>query len=209
MTRSFTRHYLAGLALLAVALLTGCRNESDTQPLDVPIDLLRNGDLALRCGTSIESEIVIGINGKEGAYSHIGIVIDADGQWFVAHAVPGENERGKPEYVKMDPIAVFYGRDRAKQGCILRVSDDSAACRQATAYALWAIQSGKTFDNNYDWQDTSRLYCTEMVQQAYRHAGIDLAEGRHTRVASAIIGGTYVLPSDIAANDSLRSVCHF
>lgn len=207
MTR-FIRHIICFTALLAAILTSGC-SRGDETPLNVPLDQLKNGDLALRCGTSIESHIVVGVNGENGPYSHIGIVVEKDGQWFVAHAVPGENKHGEPEYLKLDSIQVYYGRDRAKLGCIMRVTDDSTACRQATDYALWAVGAKKAFDNSYDWEDTTQLYCTEMVQRAYLHAGIDLAEDRHTDVVAALMPGTYVFPCDIVANHSLRLVGDF
>ena len=171
------------IGFVAVLLVAGCSSSADTTPLDVPVHLLCNGDLALRCGTSLESHVVVGVN--------------------------GENERGEPEYVKLDPIQVYYGRDRAKLGCIMRVTDDSTACRQATDYARWAVSAKKVFDNNYDWEDSTQLYCTEMVQRAYQHAGIDLAEDRHTQVVASLMPGTYVFPCDIAANASLRQVAAF
>lgn len=208
MTHRCRLHIIGFVALLA-SLLAACSSNADTTPLDVPVHLLRNGDLALRCGTSLESHVVVGVNGENGPYSHIGIVVQIDGQWYVAHAVPGENERGEPEYVKLDPIQVYYGRDRAKLGCIMRVTDDSTVCRQATDYAQWAVGAKKVFDNNYDWEDSTELYCTEMVQRAYRHAGIDLAEDRHTRVVAALMPGTYVFPCDIVANRSLRQIATF
>ena len=208
MNRVALRLAICFTALLTV-MATSCNRVKDTTPLDVPLELLQNGDLALRCGTSLESHVVIGVNGENGPYSHIGIVVQIDGQWYVAHAVPGENERGEPEYVKLDPIQVSYGRDRAKLGCIMRVTDDSTVCRQATDYAQWAVGAKKVFDNNYDWEDSTELYCTEMVQRAYRHAGIDLAEDRHTRVVAALMPGTYVFPCDIVANRSLRQIATF
>ena len=207
MTR-FTHHIICFTVLLAAIVTNGCSHGDET-PLNVPLEQLKNGDLALRCGTSLESHVVVGVNGENGPYSHIGIVVEVDGEWFVAHAVPGENERGEPEYVKMDPIMVYYGRDRAKLGCIMRVTDDTTACRQATDYALWAVGAKKVFDNSYDMDDTTQLYCTEMVQRAYLHAGIDLAEDRHTQVVAALMPGTYVFPCDIAANRSLRVVGDF
>jgi len=208
MNRAALRLAICFTALLTV-MVTSCNRVKDTTPLDVPLELLQNGDLALRCGTSLESHVVIGVNGENGPYSHIGIVVEVNGQWFVAHAVPGENRRGEPEYVKLDPIQVYYGHDRAKLGCIMRVTDDSTARRQATEYALWAVGAKKVFDNSYDWEDTTQLYCTEMVQRAYQHAGIDLAEDRHTDVVAALMPGTYVFPCDITANAALQPVAVF
>ena len=207
---NLTRLHIFACLTAAIWLLSACHsgNEQSTV-LDVPVELLRNGDLAFRCGTSIESHIVTGIDGENGPYSHIGLVVNMDGEWFVAHAVPGENEPNEPEYLKLDSINVYYRGDRAKLGAIMRVTEDSAACATATAYALWAVDARKEFDNAFDWEDTTLLYCTELVQQAYLHSGIDLVNGSKTDVGAAPFKGTYVFPSDIARNKSLTQICTF
>ena len=202
-------HIIASIVVMA-CLWSACHSGSGrTSVLKVPVELLHNGDLAFRCGTSIESHIVTGIDGENGPFSHIGIVVNVGGKWFVAHAVPGENQPNEPEYLKLDPISVYYGSDRAKLGAIMRVTEDSATCATATAYALWAVDARKEFDNAFDWEDTTLLYCTELVQQAYLHSGIDLVQESHTDVGAAPFKGTYVFPSDIASNKSLTLICTF
>lgn len=203
-------HIIACLMAIA-GLMTACHSEGSqgSAALDVPVELLQDGDLALRCGISLESRFVTGINGENGPYSHIGLVVNVDGKWMVAHAVPGENPPGEPEYLKLDPISDYYGGDRAKLGAIIRVTEDSAACAAATGYALWAVDAHKVFDNAFDWEDTTQLYCTELVQRAYQRSGIDLTQGRKTNVGAAAFKGTYVFPSDITSNKSLTWICTF
>lgn len=197
------------IAFLTVLLLSCQDNGESTGGLTVPIEMLKNGDLAFRCGTSLESRLITTLDNKSGLYSHIGIVANIDGQWFVIHAVPGESPQGEPDIVKIDSIHEFYRLDRAKIGAIMRVTDDSAICSTAINYALWAAKAKKRFDSNYDWNDTTSLYCTEFVQLAYLHAGIDLAKDHRTEVGAALFKGSYVLPQDIASNDSIREICDF
>ena len=197
------------IALLTVLLLSCQDNSESTGGLTVPIEMLRNGDLAFRCGTSLESRLITSLDNKNGPFSHIGIVANIDGQWFVIHAVPGESPQGEPDVVKIDSIHEFYRNDRAKIGAIMRVTDDSAKCSSAVSYALWAAKAKKRFDSDYVWNDTTSLYCTEFVQQAYLHAGIDLAKDHRTEVGAALFKGSYVLPQDIASNDSIRKICNF
>lgn len=191
-------------------LLSACKDKNASAvDLTVPIELLKNGDLAFRCGTSFESRMVTSMDNKNGPYSHIGIVANIDGEWFVIHAVPGENLPGETDVVKIDSIHEFYGSDRAKLGAIMRVTDDSTKCSNAVNYALWAAKVKKRFDNDFDWNDTTSLYCTEFVQQAYLHADIDLAQDHRTDVGAILFKGSYVFPLDIAINDSVRKICDF
>lgn len=196
-----------------IILLLGCQDSdkstTSTDSLTVPIESLRNGDLAFRCGTSLESRLVTSLDNKNGPYSHIGIIANINGTWFVIHAVPGESQQGEPDVVKMDSIHEFFNNDRARIGAIMRATDDSAKCTIAVNYALWAAKVKKRFDSDFDWNDTTKLYCTEFVQQAYLHAGIDLAQDHRTEVGAAMFKGSYVFPLDIAINDSIRKICDF
>ena len=75
--------------------------------------------------------------------------------------------------------------------------------------ALQVAERGTLFDHSYDLSDTTEMYCTELVDFAYRKAGIELAEGRISRVDVPAFGGTYLLPSDLAANHRLQMIYHF
>ena len=196
--------------VILTVLLLGCQDsENSTEHLTVPIESLKNGDLAFRCGTSLESRLVTSLDNKNDPYSHIGIVANIDGTWFVIHSVPGESPQGEPDVVKIDSIHEFYSNDRARIGAIMRVTDDTTKCSKAVDYALWAAKVQKKFDSDFDWNDTTSLYCTEFVHQAYLHAGINLAQDHRTEVGAAMFKGSYVFPHDIALNDSVRKICDF
>lgn len=159
----------------------------------LPLDTcgLRTGDVILREGPSLESHSVMMASGAQ--YSHVGILVfdDASGAWTVVHAVPGEES---PEVVKQEPVGEFLRRDRALSACTARMACSDATALAAARYALSKV--GTPFDNAYTLADTTRLYCTELVWQAYLHQNIDVSHGRRHRVGMIGFGEDYIYPSD-------------
>lgn len=201
-------------AVMLMALLGGlylaCVRDRDSGGevrMDLPLQGLRDGDLVFRCGVSLESDAVVRLDMNKGVYSHVGIAINDGGNWRVIHAVPGESVDGV-DRVKEESIDTFFLTSRAVHGAAMRLDQcDDAKARQA---AMWAqARCGMEFDDHYDWNDTTRLYCTELVQRAYETVGVDVARGHKTHVALPFFNGDIVFPSDIARNDSLCTLFSF
>lgn len=189
--------------------MTACSvrvDEGGTVRDDVPLDSLRDGDLALRQGTGLDSEAVLRLDSAGGQYSHIGIVVSDNGKWKVVHAVPGESRDGI-DRVKIEPIDTFFLSTRAAHGAVMRLRGCSAvAAREAAQSAARLV--GVPFDYNYNWQDTTRLYCTQLIVVAYSSAGIDLLSGV-PRLSGRNTKNIIVFPGDIASNDSLTTIFQF
>lgn len=189
--------------------MTACSvrvDEGGTVRDDVPLDSLRDGDLALRQGTGLDSEAVLRLDSVGGQYSHIGIVVSDNGKWKVVHAVPGESRDGI-DRVKIEPIDTFFLSTRAAHGAVMRLRGCSAvAAREAAQSAARLV--GVPFDYNYNWQDTTRLYCTQLIAVAYSSAGIDLLSGV-PRLSGRNTKNIIVFPGDIASNDSLTTIFRF
>ena len=155
----------------------------------------REGDLVLRCGYGMESRAVT--ERSQSTYSHIGIVHydSTQGEWQVIHAVPGEDE---PEYVKTEPVSLFYSPERARKGAWLRIDCSDSIARKAVQYALAIVKEQYFFDNNYLLADSSQLYCTELVWRAYNRQGIDITSGNRHSVPSLFCKeGECIFPKDI------------
>lgn len=197
------------MAVVVMMAMTACSvrvDEGGTVRDDVPLDSLRDGDLALRQGTGLESEAVLRLDSAGGQYSHIGIVVSDNGKWKVVHAVPGESRDGI-DRVKIEPIDTFFLSTRAAHGAVMRLRGCSAvAAREAAQSAARLV--GVPFDYNYNWQDTTRLYCTQLIAVAYSSAGIDLLSGV-PRLSGRNTKNIIVFPGDIASNDSLTTIFRF
>ena len=199
--------------LLLVSLLCGCLSCGKKAPggeFRLPSERLAEGDVVFLRGMGLMSRVVVATGDGGGTYSHVGILKRMDSAWCVVHAVPDEPEfDGDVDRVKVEPLTSFFAPNRAVRGAVMRLADDSLAARRAAAEALRVAERGTLFDHRYDLADTTRMYCTELVDYAYRKAGVSLSEGRVSRLDVPVFGGTYLLPDDLAANRRLTVVYQF
>ena len=139
-----------------------------------------------------------------------GILKKKAGQWYVIHAVPGEPDfKDDPDRVKMETVKVFFEKRKAVNGAIMRVSGDSVARYRAATHAEHLYESHVLFDHDYDLADTTKMYCTELIDFVYRKEGIDLPEGRISHVNIPGFRGDYLLPNDIAQSKRLCLIYYF
>lgn len=178
-------------------MASGCAHKSKgVQSCSVLYDTssLRNGDLLFRNGHGYESRVVTNLSA--GNFSHIGIAYHDGKQWCVLHAVPGEAAKGEPEYLKCEPVGEFFRPDRAKAGAHARIDCDDSIADAATQHALQIVRRKVLFDHQYDLEDSSSLYCTELVRLVYADCGIDLCEDRWHRIPLQA-KGPVIFPEDI------------
>lgn len=162
-----------------------------------PFPELREGDLAFRRGIGVMSQVVLATD-KQGTYSHIGIVVRHEGKWKIIHAVPGEPDfKGDPDRVKMDDPDVFFSKERAGSGALMRVVSSQLQAGYAASKAIEVYENKVLFDHSYDSGDRTKMYCTELVEFVYQGAGVDLTQGRCHRVPFLSKNGEVILPSDI------------
>lgn len=200
---------LTELLLLTALLLCGCAERRDIVEVTGQEDF-REGDLVLRCGYGAESKVVT--EASQSIYSHIGILHydTPTAQWQVLHAVPGEAEKGEPEWLKAESISEFYASDRASCGAWMRVDCPDSIAASAARYALQKVKEQVEFDNDYLLSDTTQIYCTELVWQAYLHQGIDLSEGHRHEVPTVFSkDGACIFPCDIEKSTKILYVKPF
>ena len=188
---------LAELLLPLALLLSACAERHETVVI-TGHEAFREGDLVFRCGSGAESRVVT--EASSSTYSHIGILHydSLTAQWMVVHAVPGETEGDEPEYLKSESIETFYAADRAFRGAWARVDCADSIAAAAAQYALQKVAERVEFDNDYQISDTTLLYCTELVWQAYLHQGIDLSDQqRHELPMFVCKDGECIFPSDV------------
>ena len=184
--------------LLSLLALFSCKESP--RVLQFPYSQMQEGDLAFRCGLGVFSRAVTSVE-DEGRYSHVGILVNNDGQWNVVHAVPGETEfPGDFERVKEESIEVFYSPKRAYSGCLVHTGvDDTVALRSICATAIQFARDSVLFDDKYDMYDSSKVYCTELVWRLYQSIGIDLSEGRSRYFNVLHIHNDCLLPEHLLA----------
>ena len=193
---------------VVVMLLCGCSQPRRSHVV-VGDEDFRSGDLVLRCGYGTESRVVTAASGS--AYSHIGILCrdclqrgSSTAQWMVIHAVPDEAEEGEAECVKCEPLSSFFASDRASCGAWMRVDCPDSIALAAARYARRKVEAKVEFDRDYLLSDTTQLYCTELVYQAYLHQGLDITSGHRHQVPTLFSqDGECVFPNDIEESNQI------
>ena len=208
-TRTLFSAHLLAVLLTATLLMCGCLKRREQVVID-SADSFRNGDLVLRCGWGAESRAVVHQSGA--CYSHIGLLLfdSIAGEWTVLHAVPGESAQGEPDYLKHEPLSVFFAADRARAGAWLRIDCPDSIASHAADYCRQKVEQRVRFDNDYLLADTAELYCCELVWLAYLHQGIDISDAQRIDVPTVICKeGECIFPCHIEHSKSTLFVKPF
>lgn len=165
----------------------------------------KEGDIVFREGTGWESRIIRMMD-PHGEYTHTGIMTNIEGTWQVIHAVPNEPDyEGDIDRVKMEPVATFFNKSRAIHGEVKRIAD-SLKARKAAAIAFQLYQKRTPFDHAYDDTDSTRMYCTELVDFSFRKAGIRLTDKRNRKSGFSGFTGSYLFPTELCKSPRLTSI---
>ena len=162
--------FLSALTLFPAS----CTKHHRGEPVSIDTTAVREGDLVFRCGLGMESKLVTSLS--KGDYSHVGMLHrDSVQGWMVVHAVPYEHsEEERVDRVKCEPVDSFFSVMRACAGRTYRIDCPDSVATAAVVYALRKVSEGVEFDYDYDTEDSTSLYCTELVWRSYLSAGINL-----------------------------------
>jgi hypothetical protein len=175
---------------------------------DIPF---AEGDLVFRRGRGVKSQAVLNAD-TAGLYSHSGIVVKYGSVFMIIHITPDEREAGETEdRIKMETPETFFASDRAKFGGVYRLRNDTLdIAKTAAEQALRLWKKGVVFDHEYVLDDSTQMYCTELVWRAYRLAGKDITNDSRSEIVNfPLFSGVYIFPSDIYSNKDLFLVYSF
>lgn len=201
---------LTAAAAAALLLMAACGGDGNRTRSIMPDGIcLKAGDVVLRRGSGLTSRAVLMADRSRG-YSHVGIVVDSAGVMMVVHAVPGEPDYdGDPDRVKMETPQKFYSAVNAETGGVMRCADSTIAA-QAADIAMQVYRRNTMFDHDYDDNDTTKMYCCQLVEHAYSRAGMPLvAAPRHSFSLPGMQIDSVMLPSDFSESPRLKTVTTF
>ncbi len=135
---------------------------------NIPLTNLNNGDLVLRCGRSTESYAVY-LADKNAEFTHLGIISIEDEIPFVIHVVPDKNK-----LVRKESLKEFLKPKNASEFAIYRSHYNKFFLDKVVQEANSFYLKKYEFDDKYDLETDSKLYCTELVLKAFNNAGISL-----------------------------------
>lgn len=137
------------------------------------VPFLRHGDIIMRSGVGLWSELFREYNRHDKRFSHVGIVIVRDGRFFVLHS-EGDDISGKGD-VHLDTVDDFIGASSGIGISRLHTLDNEMLAENALKY------QGRKFDWKFNRKESTMLYCTELIDLALRataggEAGLSVGE---------------------------------
>ncbi len=139
------------------------------------IAVLQEGDIILRRGSGVVSDMIAKLLDEEYDLSHCGIVVQRDSGLYVVHAV--SNNISEVDGMQVHRLPEFIRQ--SKQGsvvvCRLRTTADrSGIARDGLKY----LQQAVPFDHHFDLADSSSFYCSELPWHIIRSRfGVDIFQG--------------------------------
>ena len=220
MNRNIRTGRLAGMALLAAALVLGSfliywnasvkNGVSESSPPS-----FREGDIIFQVTISPQSEALQFATGSK--YTHCGILLEHNKKMHVFEAI---------RTVSWTPLEEWIARGVDGHYVLMRIKDPALRPDAATLAAMKKAglpMAGKPYDLLFQWSD-DKIYCSELVWKMYeRGAGIALSEPHTFReyhldnpLVRAIIEERYghginlderaVAPSDLMESELLETV---
>lgn len=191
------------LVVLALSVRCSANHTVNNSCVEIPVADFRPGDIVFRLGRTIQSNAIA--SQGAGGYSHIGILVEVDSTLYVLHIEPS---RQSSEKIKTEVLPEFFSSNQAVAGCVMRYSAISEPSKEVLVdYAKHLLDSDISFDHDYLLSDSSRMYCTELVERIYNRAGISLSQEKRVRLPLA--KEPVILPSAIYENDSLVMIWNY
>lgn len=197
------------ISIIAILSLAACDNKTYGYRCLLPTGTeLKEGDVVYRRGGGLVSHVVVAAD-RGGNYSHIGIVVDSAGTKMIVHAVPGEPDfEGDEDRVKMDTPEHFFSSEYTSVGEICRAKDTTVAKKAARA-AIETYKRHTLFDHEYDDNDTTKMYCTELVVSSYNKAGVKIVGEERHHVSIPFLETYCIFPSDVYKSNYFKSIIIF
>lgn len=129
---------------------------------------LQEGDIIFQTSKSRQSmAIQVATNSK---YSHMGIIYENDGAFFVYEAV---------QPVKLTPLKAWINRGENGHYVVKRLKNADRVLNDSTLTKMKQIGeqfNGKAYDIYFEWSD-DKIYCSELVWKMYKQSvGIEIGQ---------------------------------
>jgi uncharacterized protein YycO len=151
-----------------LAIATGCSNGQPQSLNAESAGTLQDGDIIFQTSLSNQSEAIQLATHSE--YSHMGILYENDGAWFVCEAV---------QPVKLTPLDEWIRRGENGHYVVKRLKNADEVLTEQTLAKMKQTGErfmGKPYDIHFEWSD-DKIYCSELVWKIYKEAaGIEIGK---------------------------------
>ena len=133
----------------------------------------QNGDIIFQTSTSSQSKAIQ--LATKSKYSHMGIIYETEGQFFVYEAV---------QPVKLTKLSSWIKRGKNAHYVVKRLKDSKNLLTKENLKKMKSFGEqfkGKNYDIYFEWSD-DKIYCSELVWKIYKGAlGIEIGDLQELR----------------------------
>jgi uncharacterized protein YycO len=170
------------ILFLSFALLFGCSSDDVNGNGAIVTSPIQNGDIIFHTSESRQSQAIQLATGSK--YSHMGILYEDQGKYFVYEAV---------QPVKLTPLAEWKKRGENGHYVIKRLKNAEEVISPAVLSTMKEVGQqylGKSYDIYFNWSD-EKIYCSELVWKIYKEAaGIEI--GSLEKLSDFVLSNDYV-----------------
>ena len=172
------------LTFLGVLIYTGTgmyqfaagvkKDAQEFNPLTIGLkNKIQNGDIIFQTSKSSKSKAVqLATNSK---YSHMGIIYENDGEYFVYEAV---------QPVKLTPLQKWINRGKNGHYVVKRLANAESILTDDVMAEMKIYGErfkGKSYDKYFEWSD-DKIYCSELVWKIYKEV-VNIEIGKLERLS--------------------------
>lgn len=162
---------LIGLSFVAAIVFFIVFHKKDKLDIkDIDNGKIESFDIILSKGQSMQSKLISLLNFSTNEYSHIGIIVEENGELFVLHSTP---DGSKTNGIRYDDLQTFLDLSDVSDCKILRhqcITDNyrSELSNEVENYKSTHIP----FDFDFDNFNNDKIYCSELVYLIFSKTGL-------------------------------------
>jgi len=163
------------LILLIWIIPVACSNGDFSFKEEVPykpgpgiLEQIQEGDILLRQGTGPFSTHIVRAMEEEHTFSHSGIVCNIKGKLTVVHSI--SPDLSGIDGMQTQSLPDFFSDVADSNVAIIRPKMDSLQRIAFTGTALRFLAQKIPFDHHFNFEDTTQIYCSELVYHCYTRA---------------------------------------
>jgi hypothetical protein len=167
------------------------------------LGLLKTGDLICRHGRGVISNAFKSFSMRESKYSHTGIVSEEAGEFWVYHAIGGEEN--KSNKMRRDRLEIFCDPKFVHSFSSFRYDLDSIAMAEFIREIKGYYKTGLEFDTDFDLKTDDKMYCSEFIYKVL----LKVSGNENYISLTRFSGYEYVAIDDLYLNSHTTQIYQF
>ncbi len=204
-TIAYLCHWTGGTKKMANQGTIDDRTSRNNDPwnkhaVDTAATILQTGDLVLRDGIDVTSDLLRQMNQTDKTYSHCGLVVVENGYPFVYHSIGGEDN--PDARMRRDSASFFFSPYNNFRFGIARYAISDAVKERVKKIIWTSYKQHIRFDMDFDLKTDDKLYCAEFVYKTMNKATGD----NQFILPTKVMGYTFVGTDNLFVNPHTRMI---